>query len=124
MQQRIPSNLLFTDSYTGLIEGVMSGSYIGTGFVNGVECHHLAFRQAKVDWQLWVQTGDSSLPMKYIITSKWVTGAPQYSVRFQDWNTKPEISADRFVFLPPEGAKKLDEIPIDEMGELMLEGNQ
>jgi len=117
-------DLLFTDSYTGLMEGVVSGDYIGTGFVNGVECQHLAFRQAKVDWQLWIQSGDTPLPMKYIITSKWVTGAPQYSARFHDWNTKPEIGSDRFVFSPPEGAKKLDEIPIDELGELMLEGEQ
>lgn len=115
-------DLVVTDSYTGLMEGVMSGDYMGIGFVDGVECHHLAFRQAKVDWQLWVRTGGEPLPMKYVITSKWVTGAPQYSARFRDWNTKPEIGADRFVFTPPEGVKKLDQLLFDEMGELMLEG--
>ena len=59
--------------------------------------------------------------MKYVITSKWVTGAPQYSARLRDWNTNPEIGADRFVFTPPEGVKELDELPFDEMGELVAE---
>ena len=116
-------DLLYADSYTGLIEGVASGDYMGTGYVNGIECHHLAFRQAKVDWQLWVQVGDTPLPMKYVITSKWVTGAPQYSARFRNWSTNPKPSADQFAFSPPAGAKKLENIPVDEMGEFMLEGD-
>ena len=115
-------DLLYTDSYTGLMDGVVSGDYVGTGFVDGVQCHHLAFRQEKVDWQLWVQVGDTPLPMKYVITSKWVTGAPQFTARFRNWNNKPEISADRFELVPPEGAEKIQDILVDEMGELMLKG--
>ena len=118
------SDLFFADPYTGLMDGVESAVYMGTGFVNGAECHHLAFRQSKVDWQIWVQKGDTPLPMKYVITSKWVTGAPQYSARMREWNTAPEIAAGQFAFVPPEGAKRLDSIPVDEMGELMLEGEQ
>ncbi len=38
--------------------------------MNGIECHHLAFRAEKVDWQVWVQAGDTPLPMKYLIISK------------------------------------------------------
>ena len=81
--------------------------------------HPLA--KAKVDWQLWVRTGGEPLPMKYVITSKWVTGAPQYSARFRDWNTKPEIGADRFVFTPPEGVKKLDQLLFDGPSQVCVE---
>ena len=101
---------------------MVSSAYLGTDYVNGVECHNLAFRQAKTDWQLWVRVGDAPLPMKYIITTKWVTGAPQYSVRFRDWNTAPQFEADRFEFSAPEGARKLETIAVNEMGELMIEG--
>ena len=62
--------------------------------------------------------------MKYIITSKWITGAPQYSVRFRDWDTKPNIDPGRFMFSPPEGAKRLESIPVDQVGELLLEGGK
>ena len=84
---------------------VTSGSYLGTTWVNGVECDHVAFRAAKVDWQLWVQTGDKPLPMKYVITTKWMTGAPEFSVGCSDWDTQPKIPAGRFEFTPPAGAK-------------------
>jgi hypothetical protein len=115
------SDLFFSDAYAGLMDGVVSGDYLGTAYVNGGECHHLAFRQAQVDWQMWVQTGEKPLPMKYVITSKWVTGAPQYTVRMRDWDTQPSINPGQFTFSAPKGASKVDKLPVDEMGEIILE---
>jgi len=116
------ADLFYSDPYPGLTSGAISGSYLGTSYVNGVECHYLAFRAAQVDWQIWVQTGDKPLPMKYIITSKWITGAPQYSVRFREWDTAPRFKADQFNFTVPEGARKLDSIQVNEIGEFMMGG--
>ncbi|MFC1823917.1 DUF2092 domain-containing protein [Thermodesulfobacteriota bacterium] len=115
------ADLLYADPYPSLASGIVSGAYLGTVYVNGVECHYLAFREAKVDWQLWVKAGDAPLPMKYVIITKWVIGAPQYSVRFRDWNTKPRIEANRFEFSAPEGARRLEIIQVNEMGQLMIE---
>ena len=98
--------------------GVTSSGYHGTDYVQGVECHHLSFREDDVDWQLWVKTGDEPLPMKYVITTKWTTGAPQYSVQFGNWNLEPVIPGDRFTFVAPKGAQKLDSLPVDEAGEI------
>ncbi len=117
------ADLLLENAYANLTEGVTSGAHLGTAYVHGIECHYLTFRAPKVDWQLWVQTGKTPLPMKYIITTKWVTGAPQYSVRFRDWNVKPKITANQFTFMAPAGAKKIDEIPVNAVGEL-VEGGQ
>lgn len=111
------ADLLFADSYGILSSGIESSTYVGTAYVNGVECHHLAFREAKVDWQLWVKTGAKPLPMKYVITTKWHTGAPQYEIRLRDWDMKPKIKADQFSFSVPDGAVKFDSIPVNEMGE-------
>jgi hypothetical protein len=105
------ADLLFADPYTVLSDGVESSLYLGTGYIDGVEVHHLAFREADVDWQIWVQTGDIPLPMKYVITTKWLTGAPQYEIRLRDWNTNPQIAANRFTFTPPAGASQLEALP-------------
>jgi len=115
------ADLLYADPYAGLTSNVTSGAYLGTAYVNGVECHHLAYRAPKVDWQIWVQTGGKPLPMKYVITSKWITGAPEYAVRFRDWNTEPKIDTAKFEFKAPEGAKKLEQLPVNEIGELAIE---
>lgn len=114
------ADLLLSDPYAALTSGATSSGYHGMAFVGGVQCHHLAFRTPKVDWQIWVKDGDEPLPMKYVITTKWLAGAPQYSVVLRDWNTKPLIAADRFKFAVPKGAKRLQALPVDEMGEFAL----
>jgi hypothetical protein len=113
------ADLLLKNVYANLTEGTSTGAYLGTAWVQGIECHHLAFRADQVDWQLWVQTGKTPLPMKYVITTKWVTGAPQYSVRFRNWNLKPILWNERFTFKAPEGAKELEELPVNEVGEIV-----
>lgn len=118
-------DLLVANPYAALSSGIISSGYYGTEIVGGIESHHLAFRTAKVDWQLWVKTGDEPLPMKYVITTKFTTGAPQYSVQFSNWNLKPAIKASQFTFVAPKGAKKLDTIPVDEAGEISIQqGNK
>jgi hypothetical protein len=51
------------------------------------------------------------LPMKYVITSRWITGAPQYAVTFFDWVVQGDIDKAVFVFKAPQDAK---EIPFSE----------
>jgi hypothetical protein len=111
-------DLLLADPYKALTAGVTSSSYLGISYVGGVAAHHLAFRTPTVDWQVWVREGNEPLPMKYLITTTWTTGAPQYSVQFSNWNTRPSIPANRFTFVAPKGATRVDALAIDEMGEL------
>ncbi len=113
------ADLLLSNPYAVLSSGVTGSGYYGKAYVGGVQCHHLAFRTSKVNWQIWVKDGDEPLPMKYVITSKWVAGAPQYSVELRNWNTKPAIAADRFKFSVPQGAKKLQALATDETGEFV-----
>jgi len=87
---------------------VTSGAHIGMTYIDEVEVHQLAFRGTEVDWQLWVTAGDKPLPVRYVITSKTVDGAPQYTLQLRNWNTAPQIDATRFTFTPPQGARQFD----------------
>jgi hypothetical protein len=93
------------------LKGVESSLYLGTAYIDGVEVHHLAFREDETDWQIWIQTGDVPLPMKYVITTKWLTGAPQYEIRLRNWDTNPHIADGQFTFSPPADATPLDAYP-------------
>lgn len=117
------ADLLFADPYQALTEDAISGTYRGTAFVNGVECDYLTFRGNRADWQLWVTHGERPLPMKYVITTKWLTGAPQYSVRFRNWNTEPSIAETQFAFAPPEGARSVETLSAGKAGELKRGGD-
>jgi hypothetical protein len=111
------ADLLFADPYAILSNGVKSSNYLGTTYVNGIECHHLAFREDEVDWQLWVQVGNQPLPLKYVITSKKQIASPQYEIRLRDWNTNPQIAANQFTFSAPAGATRLPAPPTNELDE-------
>ncbi len=115
------ADLLFADSYPILKSGVTRGDYMGTTTLNGIEAHHLAFRENDVDWQLWVKVGSAPLPMKYVITSKWITAAPQFSVRFHDWNTRAQILDSQFEFSAPADARQVDAISFNQVGEMKTE---
>jgi hypothetical protein len=100
------ADLLLSNSYDELMANVIQGSHVGQGVVEGVECEHLAFRGPDTDWQIWIETGAKPVPRKYVITSKTVTGAPQYSLRIRDWKTDANADAD-FMFKPPAEATKV-----------------
>lgn len=101
------SDLVYHDAHLELLEDVQSGMVVGSSVVDGVEVHHLAFRGSEVDWQLWVEKGEKPLPRKYLITSKWITGAPQYTAVLSEWNTSAEVDDAQFSFSPPPEAEKI-----------------
>jgi hypothetical protein len=112
------ADLLLTNAFAELSRDVVEAKHIGEGVIGGVECEHLAFRNDETDWQLWVQKGPQSIPRKLVITSKGITGAPQYTLVIREWRTDASPAADSFVFKAPAGAKsvKLEDLTdIDEL---------
>ena len=101
------ADLLSPDSFALLMSDVVEAKYIGRGVIEGIECEHLAFRNADTDWQIWIEPGSWPIPRKYVITSKVVTGAPQYTVVIRNWRTDAP-SGDAFAFKPAADAKKVD----------------
>lgn len=101
------ADLLYSDTYEGLMETAEAAIYIGTVELDGVLCHHLAFRAEDVDWQLWVEVGERPLPRRYAVVSKWIRGSPEFTVLLQEWETTTTLSDSMFRFKAPQGAKKI-----------------
>lgn len=112
------ADLLLMNAYDALSSGVLDAKYIGEGVVGGVECDHLAFRNEETDWQIWVERGAKRIPRKYVITSKAVTGAPQYTLVIRDWKTDVAFEPSDFALSPPADAKKLPIGEITDMDEV------
>jgi hypothetical protein len=107
------ADLLLTNVFNVMMADVVDAAVIGKGVVDGVECDHLAFRNVDTDWQIWIETGAKPIPRKYIITSKGVAEAPQYTLRIKDWKT--DVAADAFAFKPDSTSKK---ITLGELGDI------
>jgi hypothetical protein len=112
-------DLLLSNAFDELTANAIDGRHIGQGVVDGVECEHLAFRTPDTDWQIWIETGAKPVPRKYVITSKTMAGAPQYTLRTHDWKSDA-FAEDAFSFKPPAGATKvdLDSVAMAEFDEL------
>lgn len=102
------ADLLFSDPYKSLIGQVRSGQYVGTGFVLETRCHHLAFRQEAVDWQIWIQEGDKPLVRKIVITYKDSPGHPQFTALLSNWDLAAQPADSRFKPDLPADVKKVD----------------
>jgi hypothetical protein len=109
----LAADLLMSDPYKELMPPVTEVKDLGSGVIHGVECDHLAFRTKEVDWQIWIAQGARPYPCRYVITSKNVTGWPQYTLDITAWKAGPEVASDGFKLEIPAGAKKLtaDQVP-------------
>jgi hypothetical protein len=101
-------DFLYADAYDRLMGDVQRGVYLGIHEAAGVQCHHLSFEQATIDWQLWIDAGADPLPRKLVITYKTEDEVPQYSVTIRKWNLAAQLPDALFHFTPPEGATRID----------------
>ena len=86
------ADLVLPNAYAELMLDVVDIKDLGSGVVGGVECDFLAFRKKDVDWQIWIAHGEHPYPLRYTITSKQVTGGPQYTVQTKNWQTSTDFS--------------------------------
>jgi len=102
------ADFLFADPYKMFTEHVQTGTYVGLHHVGKAKCHHLAFRQRLLDWQIWIDAGNQAVPRKLVITFKRQVDQPQYTALIHRWDVNPKLSDDLFKFQPPAGVSKVD----------------
>lgn len=100
------ADLLQSGVYDQLMTDVTDVKDLGSGVIDGKECDHLAFRAKDTDWQIWIAQGKEPYPCRYVITSKGVDQAPQFTLTVRDWKAGGAPGA--FTFTPPAGATKMD----------------
>ena len=101
-------DFLYADVYARLMGDVQRGEYLGIHEAAGVPCHHLAFEQATIDWQIWIDAGKDPLPRKLVITYKTEDEVPQYTATIRKWNLEAKLPDALFVFTPPDGAARVE----------------
>jgi hypothetical protein len=112
------ADLLMSDPYKELMPEVNDAKDLGSGVIHGIECDHLAFRTKEVDWQIWIAQGARPYPCRYVITSKKVTGWPQYTLDIWAWKTGTEVASDSFKLAISADAKKLTPDQVPELNEI------
>lgn len=102
------ADVVTSDAYAVMMDGVTSGFVVGQSMVEGVKCDHLAFRAPHVDWQIWIEQGKRPLPRKMVITTRDMPNEPQFEVVITKWDLQPRIEARNFEFVAPKGAQRIE----------------
>ena len=90
-------DLFHSSAQKALLSDTTTGGYAGSENVGDTPCHHLAFHDLGVDWEIWLPVQGEPLPRRLKIVQKRRTGAPVADLTFTTWNLAPEISDATFV---------------------------
>ena len=88
------------------IAALKSAYEVGPATIDGVKTDHFAFREADVDWEVWVQQGDQPLPRKLVIVNRLDPAKPTFTARLT-WNVNPTFTDADFTFVPDANAKRI-----------------
>jgi hypothetical protein len=100
------AELIASDPYAWMMGSVESATYVGVHPIDGRPCHHLAFEQPTLDWQIWIDTADIAVPRRLLISYKQMPNCPQYEVAFRHWTTAATFGdADFAIAIPADAAR-------------------
>lgn len=88
------------------IQALQSAYKVGTTTLDGVPTDHFAFREADVDWEVWIDQGPQPLPHKLVIVDRSDPARPTFTTRLR-WKVNPTFSDSDFTFVPDANAKRI-----------------
>jgi hypothetical protein len=100
------AGFVVSDPYARLKRTLRHAAYVGEEDLGGTRCHHLAFDEERVVWELWVSV-DALLPVRLLAIGKVMGGEPGLGFDITEVDLGAEHGDGVFEFTPPPGAKRL-----------------
>ena len=98
------ADLLYSSPYDALMTKDTTGGWVDIQKIGDRSCDHLAYKQAVVDWEIWLgPTG--RLPCQLKITYKQDPGQPSTTLTYQGLDT--EVTDDTFTAKVPDGYQRI-----------------
>src|SRR3954451_18116388 len=88
------------------LQALKSAYAVGTATIDGAETDHYAFREADVDWEVWIQQGAQPVPRKLVIVDRTDPSRPTFIARL-DWQVNPAFTDSDFAFVADGNAKRI-----------------
>jgi hypothetical protein len=96
-------DLVSSDPYAAMTDGIRSAVVVGTSTVDGVETQHLAVHGKELDWEIWIGTEDR-LPRMVTLTDVGDPRKPTHTIRLSRWALDEAMPAGAFSFDAPADA--------------------
>ncbi|WEK49668.1 MAG: DUF2092 domain-containing protein [Candidatus Kaistia colombiensis] len=88
------------------IDQIKEGFHVGKAYIGGEETDHWAFRGRDQDWEVWIRTEGTPVPLKLSLVDRLEPTAPRFSVEL-NWTEAKVFPDDTFTYTPPAGAAKI-----------------
>ncbi len=119
LQRPLPgADLFVANFFDSVMPLVVNIKDLGSGFIRGVECDHLAFKTDEVDWQIWIARGLQPYPMRLSIASAKAPGAPQYVLDVMNFKSGNIMMDSGFTFQVPKSVKEVAPSDLNDFDEL------
>jgi hypothetical protein len=79
-------DLFYSSAAEALLSDTTTGGYAGTEAVGGTACHHLAFKDIGVEWELWLPVEGEPLPRRLKVVRPGDNRRPVVDVTFTAWD--------------------------------------
>jgi len=102
------ADLLSEDPGESVLAGVTLGGQVGTSTIDGVHCSHFFFEAPDMEFELWLEDNERSLPRRFVVTYLSVPGRPIFIAEISNWDFSIQAPDSEFEFKPPVGVAKVD----------------
>ncbi|UOA09357.1 DUF2092 domain-containing protein [Methylobacter sp. S3L5C] len=102
------ADFLYSNPYSVMTKNLTHAIVLGQSMVNGVPCEHFAYMEPAINWEIWIEKGKKTLPLRLAMTYKKAPNFPRFLVEFVDWNLNPNLKTDTFVFKIPTNSKQIE----------------
>ncbi len=102
------ADVLYSDSYAKLTNGLTTAYWVGKSDVGGFECDHLAFAGPGIEWQIWIGPEKDPLPRRLTVTLLSEERQPRFFVGFSEWDFKSSLPKKDYEFKAPKGSKQIE----------------
>jgi hypothetical protein len=90
------SDFIYSNPAKALLADTTTGGWVSRETMDGHDVDHVAFKEKGLEWELWVPTTGTPLPLKAILRFPNSNRLRAADVTFSNWNLAPDIPADRF----------------------------
>jgi hypothetical protein len=88
------------------VDDIKEAFHVGTAYIGGQETDHWAFRGRDQDWEVWIRSEGTPVPLKLSLVDRLEPTAPRFSIVL-NWTEAKVFPDDTFTFVPPPGAAKI-----------------
>jgi len=90
------ADLAYADPAKALLTQTTTGGWVGREEVDGRQCHHLAFVDQGVAWDLWLPVEGDPLPVRMRVVQTGKKGQPATDTHFTAWDLQPAVDEAAF----------------------------